>query len=471
MVGFEEALVAAHELSCVQDESPLATVMIYRLLLAVLHRVVDGPALLPAWEKIWCEPRFDEDRVRGYFEQWRHRFDLFDLERPFLQVPRLAGVLRNERPGKEPEAIPVRRLALECSWYAGSVNLLEHGGDEQGLTPAEAVRAMLGFLGFGPGGRILNDSGYPKACPLRGGALVLARGATLRETLTLNLLTPGSRRMPAEVGDLPAWEQSGPADRRKRAVRGWLDALTWQARRVELVPLDGPNGPRVVQSVTGVGLEPEGDWFEPMHAVVVRDPARGPESVRFEPDRAAWRDALALFQGTGAMENYRGPSVCTQIGKLVEEDVLPREMLFKLELYGLASSQAAIGLWRAERMPLPVALLVDGDRLLAIGRGLEQAKQVGDALRASTWLLARLALSMGERAPDKKDVGGLVDRLDSTGRYWAALGSGFGSFLEAVGREAPEPAVASWVHAAQAEARRALDRAAAQVGSTARAFQ
>lgn len=470
-LGFQDVLLRAHELTAIHDESPLATAMIHRLLLAILHRVVDGPHSRREWEVLWKQTRFDAARVHAYFERWRPRFDLFDAERPFLQVPRLAEVLANEREGKVAEAIPVRRLALERSFIA-VLNLLEHGGDDAGLTPAEAARAMLGFQGFGPGGRILNDSGYPKACPLRAGAVVLARGATLHRTLTLNLLVP-ARGLPApSADDAPAWEQPRPAERAKRRVRGWLDALTWQPRRVELVVDASSPDRRVMSVITGAAGECEGDWIEPMHALFVRDPKRGPEAVRFDPDRSWWRDATALFQAAGGSDGHRRPAVCSQMAELVEGDVLKHAEPFTLDLYGLASSQAAIELWRSERTPLPLRLLVDPDRLNVVHVALTAAEGAASALGRSVWVLARHALAMGSRSPDKKDIGALVERLGAKPRYWAAQGKLFEGFLRDVAAaDDAEIVLASWKTETLRAARKALDAAADQIGTNARALQ
>ncbi|XXX78030.1 type I-E CRISPR-associated protein Cse1/CasA [Sorangium sp. So ce134] len=474
-LGFEDILVRAHELAGVHDESPLATAMLYRLLLAILHRAVDGPRSIAAWETLWSEPRFDPVRIRAYLHRWRHRFDLFDPERPFLQVPRLAEVLFAERQGKEAETTPVRRLALERSGYSGAVQLLEHGGDGVGLTPAEATRAMVGFLGFGPGGRILNDSGYPRACPLRAGAVVLARGETLHRTLLLNLLVlDRDRPLPGagSSGDVPAWEQDTTASRTKRAVRGWLDSLTWQARRVELVPHVTEAGLLVRDVVTGAGVEPEGDWIEPMHALLVRDPKRGSEPLRFDPDRSLWRDSTALFEATSASEGHRRPAVCSQIAKLVDEDILDRAAGLALDLYGLASSQAAIELWRAERMPMPVRLLTDAARVEVLREALRAAHAVASALRSSVWRLASATLASGERSPDKKDIGALVDRLATEPRYWSSLDATFDELARRLGTDEDTEAILTWwKESARKAAWRALDDGARHLGTNARAFR
>lgn len=471
-LGLEEVLLRAHELASVADESPLATAMIYRLLLAILHRVVKGPKSLSEWGQLWRSPAIEPALIRQYFDRWRHRFDLFDATRPFLQVPNLKDVLARERGGKNTEVLPARRLALERSFHSGATHLFEHGEDLTGISPAQAARAMLGFQGFGPGGRIFNDSGYPKQCPLRAGAVVIARGATVRHTLMLNLLVPSPGMPPETPDDAPAWEQEQPAERATRAVRGWLDALTWQARRVELLP-EVDNGKVVIrQVITAAAEEPEGDWIEPMFAWVVRDPKRGREAIRIDPDRHLWRDATALFQASDPQGDHRRPVVCSQIAALVEEDVLDRADLFMLEVYGLASSQAVIEIWRAERMPLPARLLSDTERVEVVTTALRFATDVMTALRKSASDLARHMLSPGKRDPDKKDVRSLVDRFNVAGRYWSELGGLVDRFLRDVGESNdPEAVLAAWKRSAKRAARRSLDAAAEQAGTQARAFQ
>jgi len=473
-LGFEDVLLRAHELAAVHDESPLATAMIHRLLLAILHRVVDGPKSLAEWEAIWKQERFDAERVKAYLAKWRHRFDLFDAERPFMQVARLGEVMEKERGrGKPSEAIPPRRLALERSGYSGASKLLEHGGDDDAIAPAQAVRDMLGFIGFGPGGRILNDSGYPKQGPLRSGAVVLLRGRSLRESLVLNLLVPGPAVPAATPEDAPAWEHDEAVSRGKRVVRGWLDALTWQARRVELVPSEGEAPVRVINAMTGVGAEAD-DWLEPMHALVVRDPKRPPEPIAFDPDRNLWRDSTALFRAADAARDHRPPAACAQVARvIVERDVLGRDALFAVTLHGLASSQAAISLWGSERMPLPLRLLADPDRLEIVERALQDAESVERALYGAAWVLARFALASGDqRSPDKKDIAALTTRLDTRSTYWATLGRWFDEFLRRAGSAEPVDSVlGSWKNTAREIARKTLRTACQQLGTSARALR
>src|SRR5579859_5732370 len=83
-----ETLRRAPEIRDIADASPLVTVALHRLLLAVLHRNF-GPENVDAWRRMWESGRFDMEKLERYFEQWHERFDLFAEERPFYQVGNL----------------------------------------------------------------------------------------------------------------------------------------------------------------------------------------------------------------------------------------------------------------------------------------------------------------------------------------------------------------------------------------------
>src|SRR5689334_16992655 len=69
-VGIENALLQAHRFTSLYDESPLATVTLHRLLLAILQRVF-SPRTADDWMELWQNERFDAGRVSAYLNQWK----------------------------------------------------------------------------------------------------------------------------------------------------------------------------------------------------------------------------------------------------------------------------------------------------------------------------------------------------------------------------------------------------------------
>src|SRR3989337_362986 len=82
-LSLSETLSQAHEVRGLQGDSPLETAALYRLLLAILHSALRGPASRAEWTALWQAGRWDTHRLQAYLQPWRHRFDLFDSHRPF----------------------------------------------------------------------------------------------------------------------------------------------------------------------------------------------------------------------------------------------------------------------------------------------------------------------------------------------------------------------------------------------------
>ncbi len=468
LVGIEEALIQAHTFSALHDESPLVTATLHRLLLAILQRVF-LPETMAEWVTLWDVAAFHPAKVRDYLTKWKDRFDLFHPDRPFLQVANLRQILQKER-GKDPEATEAWRLSLEASRYSGATSLFEALPPEHGLEPKQAARALLGYLGFTPGGRIQNESESWKAGPLRGGAVVLLRADTLHKTLLSNLVWQ-PRRQPL---DLPPWEREASTPRATRAPYGQIDILVWPSRRVELIPRRDTSGTVFVQEViTAAGQRLEADTPDPMFGYVVRDPKRPPLAIRIEKERSVWRDAAALFDAATGADVFRRPAACTQLAELVRDGIVPRAARFQVEILGLASNQAAIDLWREDRMPLPPVLFTDGPRLSALRQSLSHAEDLAKAIDFKVLgTLAENTLAPSNRDAHKEDVRQLKDALGAMSAYWSTLGQNFGVWLDALGStEDIDAEVARWKGILRATARKVVADAELHLGTGARALQ
>src|SRR5262249_17285904 len=158
----------------VRDASPLVTVALHRLLLAVLHRNL-GPAGTRDWKRLLDAGRFPAGPLADYFQSVKGRFDLFDPGRPFYQDREF----RTESPAGINQ--PVRDLpgghnaALFAPTFEAPPPL---------LSPAAAARALVTEQAFAVRGGN-SELGYTTSAPLVGGVAVLVRGHNLFETLML----------------------------------------------------------------------------------------------------------------------------------------------------------------------------------------------------------------------------------------------------------------------------------------------
>jgi CRISPR system Cascade subunit CasA len=437
-LGLRETLRRAPEIREVADGSPLVTAALHRLLLAILHRNF-GPASEDEWHGLWKVGRFPAGPLDEYFERWRERFDLFHAERSFYQCRSVKGQ----------KARPAAKLSPELA-CGNNATLFDHTTEGKGLafTPARAARALVALQCFAVGGTQSREKGEgpsARGAPLAKGALVVVKGTNLLETLLLNLVryAPVDEEPFAVTDeDLPAWERGTEPAAGDRYPSGYLDLLTWQSRRVLLLPERSESGMVVVRKVVIMKGEqfPEG-WStrgrETMLCFRANPRAKNREepwlAIGFEPGRAVWRDSLSLLESLG--DQRQRPRTVDWVHDLVGAGKVALSATFSLDLLGQNSNQAKILLWRHERMPLAVGYLEEKGLVEGLGAGLELGERVAGVLLSETESLVRGVLepALGApgkgRQPDRKRVRALLEVLAPERSYWATLDIGFGGFL------------------------------------------
>src|SRR5262249_24412847 len=139
--------------------------------------------------------------------------------------------------------LPVTILAQEAA-SANNPTLFDHQADSApgGFGAAEAARYLVARQAFSLGGGVSQPFNLSHSTLIRGDT-VLAFGETLFETLALNLMPYNRERPIPWVGeDSVAWEQDQPPvpDPAGTPARGYGDYLTWQSRRIYLIPEGDP---------------------------------------------------------------------------------------------------------------------------------------------------------------------------------------------------------------------------------------
>lgn len=479
-LGLLETLSRAPEIVEISDPSPPVVASLHRLLLAILHRNL-GPANSTAWKALWQAGRFDSPVLEQYLRQWEHRFDLFDTERPFYQVAVMGGGVR---------VASVADIAIErCA--GNNPTLFDHPPQAapEALSAAHAARLLVACQSYARSGTYAREIGGGAdagvgAGLLRGGAVVLVRGESLAQTLLLNLVpySPADERPFACTGeDLPCWEAPREAEAGARDPVGYLDYLTWQSKRVLLSPEESTNGSiRVtgVQIARGRELDTVGILDGPHEQMMVRlKPAKGDKpwfALRLDPVRALWRDSMSLFGIAGSAT--AGTEACRYLAMMCVEAPSLWGARLCLDVCGIwyePTKAAKVEMWRHERQPLPVAYLSDAALVERLSACLEAAETAGSALRTALWVLAEQLISTGDRAPDRKAVRAVYDRLGGDAAYWSQLEPLFSHLaLALAGRQGQEERLAAgWLDDVLLIARRSLDGAADRLHADARALR
>ena len=432
-LGLREVFRRAHEVEAVSHASPLVEVGVFRLLLAVLHRVIDGPRTTSAWLALWNSRRFGAE-FDAYLHRWAPRFDLFDPDYPFFQVGGFALVEGDGAP--VPPDTPARLVIERAS--GNNATLFDHAFDDspEPMTAASAALHLLASQtwslggGKGPTSNRFGAHPYASHAPMVGRLHLRIQRPNLFEALIANAtgLLPGGAT--ATPQDKPVWERD--QHRAPATIRpdGLLDLLTFPARAVRLQP--DPEGVNVLGVVSAPGLRvDETEWhaqWDP--SVATRATKDGVRPVFLGESRAAWRDVGALLAFTHAEGAHDGrPGVIRHAANASVRRAMGGHHLQRVVAVGLANDKAKPILWCRDELAFHVRLLEEEALLATVVGGVELAERVaGEALRGALGQVARQLLSNGS---DR--VRPLTDSLWEHGAYWADTGRAFSAFAVEIG--------------------------------------
>ncbi|WP_019586909.1 type I-E CRISPR-associated protein Cse1/CasA [Deinococcus apachensis] len=481
-VGLRDLVLKAHTFGRIDDPSPLVTVALLRLTLALLHRALRGPRNV-AQAAEWFRGGFPTDQLEAYFARWDDHFDLFHPERPFWQgksnkanpeqyhwsllSPELNG--SNTTPvfgtKKRAEAV-VGKSAVEptlMGWVGTA-------------TPGQIARLLAQNQSFALGGRVTGASESQQGGPVMSKALFVPTGNNLLETLCLNLLP-----YPADMaeGDRAVWEWQAEGVNRSDAPQvpmGYADRYTWLSRSILATP--ARIHPHQVQTVgygSGVARvedSNQGRSLEPMAALVSKTVEGRPTllPLTLSLNRLAWRDLQAILpepqdqvyaDSKGKVIKVPGfaPLTIQNAADVlcIANGTATGENIVQVHVFGqiLGGKPGITSAFRHESYAMPITLLQDWEQGgKYIDTAFKEAKLVAAALTSATQRLAVEVLSRGgEREPHKDDVRDLTQTLPGLGSYWAALEAPFRMFLSAL--DAPQEAEAGWRDSVAREARAA----------------
>jgi CRISPR system Cascade subunit CasA len=409
-LGIRDTLLRSKTIAGIEDGSPLATAAIYRLLLAVLYRALDGPADINE-ARLFFDQGLPIEKITAYLEKWRDRFWLFDEQYPFGQIQAF-----------QPEQLRAWTV-LAAEHNADNAKVLFDHVDVKmpGAIPAAAAaRWLLATQTFAvSSGK--SPLAHTKTAPSATAVMAVPLGADLHDTL-LFCLVPQNRLVLEH--DLPLWEREpesveclrqGP----ERPAAGYADLYTWQTRSVRL-ECDDSGGVAKLAFASGIAFSPSG-LIDPMLGYRI-DAKRGRLPVQFQ-ERGFWRDFDSLLPDPEKL----APLVIEHATALTRAD--PRRFPRSVLVMGQAADQAKIKFWRMERYALPPALAGDRFIRVEVRQLLEDAEKTGRALRSACRSFALKLLGRGKRQPENKEVDGFVAQLAAIPRYWAALETRFHEML------------------------------------------
>jgi CRISPR system Cascade subunit CasA len=452
-VSLFDALARSQEIDGLSLDDPLQAVALFRqVILPVALHAFGPPRGEKQWQErweAWSATGVDQAQLGSYFTEHEMAFDLFDSTRPFAQ----AAGLRTSKDETKPVSVMMATLASGNNVPLFSART---EANPPALTPAEAVRAVLAAQCWDtaaiksgaaddPQAKAGKTTGNPTG-PVGQLGVVIPLGQSLAQTLLLN-----SRimRQGLKLADKPQWAttpRSGAWS--TRPAEGILDLLTWQSRRIRLIPSQDEQGRTVVSEIVltagdrlqslPLDVEPHTAWrIDPKPKADA--PPRRP--MRHQPGRAAWRGMTSLLATKPvAGETESSSLLLSQLGSLQSGGFLPKGVRLQVLTAGVVygNQSAVIEDIISDSIPLPVAALAAESPvralLLEITQEAEElrhaANNLGDDLRRAggadklPWdkgLRLGEALVMGFTPLVQRLLAGLQNepqRIDDASKAW-----------------------------------------------------
>ncbi|MFE6160025.1 type I-E CRISPR-associated protein Cse1/CasA [Streptomyces sp. NPDC056486] len=233
--------------------------------------------------------------IEGYFDQWSHRFDLFDRDRPWLQDPRLpAQCDRNSTAGVH-KLVMSRAAGNNLSWFG-------HWSHDNPVLPnlSQAALALLTWHYWGAPGALSRRAvgqvchHYAKASPLRAALSYHPDCDNLLLTLLAGLTPPDGDV--SRQSDLCPWERDDLPDPLEPmpTPQGPCSRLTACSQHaLYLVP--APDGARTADAYITWAYDAE--RIRPQDDYLIWDIGKDGETFPrpARSSRSLWRDVDALL--------------------------------------------------------------------------------------------------------------------------------------------------------------------------------
>ncbi|WP_308363662.1 MULTISPECIES: type I-E CRISPR-associated protein Cse1/CasA [unclassified Microbulbifer] len=423
-LGLLEVFQRAGEISALAETAPPSLIAQYRLLLAITHRALSRSqgSWTDAERTSWYQSGLPTEAILDYLEYWRERFWLFHPRQPFMQAAVLAEA--EETRGKQK---PWTQISL-ASANGNTPVVFDHSCDlaPQPTSAANALRTLLGFLQFTPGGLVKTLRSSDKAGALANTAAVLPLGTSLAETLCMALHVP----TPSGHEDLPSWEQELPSvaqlQAEPRLASGPNDRYTRRTRAVLLLP-DEQGQVQWLRFAAGIALADDVQAPDPMASYRVGN--QNLVRLSFTEGRAFWRDLPTLLPDAEGKSSQPAPVLHWAASLLANLATSEQSLL----VAGLASDQAKLLRWRSERFNLPTALLLSSEGAGELRAYVRQAEEIFNGIRS----VATTALAEGMPESEHKDTRSRARNLFDTGPatpiYFSAAERSLGRVMALLG--------------------------------------
>jgi len=467
-MNIQEVLLQAQTLQAIYEPSPLVVVGIHRLLTAILQDIFK-PSAITDLESIWNNGYFAPEKIIAFGKKYSNKFDIFSGADPFYQSGDLPLI-----PEKKSETKTSAYLIPEMPSGSNIIHFTHLNQSDYVLCPTCAAGGLVVIPAFATSG----GSGIKPSINGVPPIYILPGGKNLFESLTLSLVTRNFQPKVSDPNDAEAWWGKPSIVMKSKEITrvGYLNSLTFQARRVRLHPeiLDTVCSRCGQHSNLGVSTmifemgesRPRGStpWFDPFAAYRIR----GDKVIPVRPNlgHATWREFGSLFlknpESDGKKEITIRPTVLDQMANLFQDDD-PKDgstpSMHNFRCVGLRTDmKAKIFEWIDTGFQVPDRLLFDGRSGREVDLAISLSSDVGSAI-SKAFRISFGGSSKSERYHRIKT--GMIDA------YWQQLAASFRDFIISLDLNDPTETQKTWQVKVLETARNEFKKASIAVGDDA----
>lgn len=420
-----ELFEKAHKIREIYCDYPLETISLNRFLQALLIRIYEVNKE-NNWLEIWHSSKFDVNCAKDYFSKWHNRFDIFDKERPFYQC---LNTLSNA-------STPFSKLRHEDA-SANNSTLFDHTYDSKDyIIPIwKLATIIINAQSYSVGGGITKPFNFSGA-PLIGGCTFWIKEKSLFKSLLLNT---NYDNIYINNG-ICEWEKPKTIKCESRVPIDYIDYLTWQSRSI-VFDFKSPdsfdeNGNIIFGKNKAQMFFHQGDRLELEFDDPLMAKRQGNEkllSVRFDLDKALWRNSEVIFQ-TAKSSGVRPPKNISFVASNLYKLGYNNSSYFEIEAYGLLNDQAKVLLRKKESLPFYPKMFVE----LAphVSDFIDSAEKQAKNLYFSLETLGRYILywSKDETSnlskDEREDIKRFIKSLNVEKNYWAMMEALYINFVK-----------------------------------------
>jgi len=437
LLGIRDTFLRAPEILDISSDNPLVTISIYRLLLAILHRNF-GPKDSKEWLSIYKKGSWDQEPLKKYFLKWGDKFELFnDKENRFYQV---------EMP-EISKKTPITKLNHALA-SGNNAALFDHNWDKD-VTPInieKAAQLLIAFQSFAVGGG-RSSPFYFSHAPLISTISVILKGKNLFETIMLNFIRyDKDHPFPTDDDkeDIPFWEREDKSlceEKDGRMPYGYLDYLTWQSRRIWLIPEIYKGIVKIKKVFLAQGEKVDGDWCEDPQMVYKLDEKNKKIPLKLNPDRLVWRDIEALLRLNDSASKYKSPDAINWISRFISMGILDSSNRYNIEVFGLCNDPkkaARILNWHHSSIPLPLKFLEDQSLVDNVQQFILKCEEIEKILSKTVYFFGKDYLFPSTSALSKKqnnEVRKFTNNYQLGTQYWNRIENYFYKLMVDIAQE------------------------------------